>query len=47
MQNAKQNFSTCILVQVSDMLSHYIAVLKRSKDQDLPNSLGKELSVPI
>ena len=29
------------------MLSHYLAVLKRSKDQDLPNSLGKELSVPI
>ena len=39
MQNAKQNFSTCILVQVSDMLSHYLAVLKRSMDQDLPNSL--------
>ena len=29
------------------MLSHYLAVLKGSKEQDLPNSLGKELSVPI
>ena len=29
------------------MFSHYLAVLKRSKDQDLPNSLGKGLSVPI
>ena len=28
---------------MSDMLSHYLAVLKRSKDQDLPNSLGKVL----
>ena len=29
------------------MSSNYLAVLKGSKDQDLCNSLGKELSVPI